>query len=236
MILQIRKQPPQIDLETTNTQPQCLLLQLPPEIRNQIWDLLLVQNIHLKRGTPYHTIPDESKRRTRFCANVLRTCKQINAEGTPILYGENVFQAHRSLLATLPSLVLHLASDPVCCPPVTNSRVVKLIRRFHVFVRLDTDPRFSASQVEESFNGADELHIDVFQSMYGSSDFSVLKLFEGVRGVGKAKIEGSLGDRRYADWLAGVLMLPLGAEPREPFWEEFVGGNPAWHAWAQGSR
>ena len=235
MIVQIRKDPPTLDLETPNTQPQCLLLQLPPEIRNQIWDLLLVQNIRLKRGIQYHTIPESSRKQLRFCANVLRTCKQINAEGTPILYGENVFSAHRNLLATLPSFVLHMSSDPVCCPPVTNARVAKLIRRFHVYVRLDTDPRYSPRQVEESFNGVEELHIDVFQSMYGSCDFSVLKLFEGVRGVGKVKVDGSLGDRRYAEWLARLIELPPGTEA-EPFYEEFVGGQQAWHAWAQGSR
>ena len=56
---------------------------------------------------------------------------------------------------------------------------MKLIRRYYIFVRLDTDPRFSSSLVEESFNGCDELYIDVFQAMYGSCDFTVLKLFEG---------------------------------------------------------
>lgn len=235
MIIQIRKELTPMTLDTPAEQPHCRLLQLPPELRNHIWRLLLLQDIQTKRGSHWHSISDASKRRARFCANVLRTCKQVHSEATPILYGENVFSAHRNLLATLPSFVLHLSSDPVCCPPVTNARVTKLIRRFHVFVRLDTDPRYSMRQVEESFNGVEELHIDVFQSMYGSCDFSVLKLFEGVRGVGKVVIEGSLGDRKYADWLAAVLKLPLGTEA-QPFYEEFVGGNPAWHAWQQGSR
>ena len=114
-------------------------------------------------------------------------------------------------------------------------RVAKLIRRFHIFVRLDTDPRYSARQVEESFNLVDELHIDVFQSMYGSCDFSVLSLFEGVRGVKRVKIDGSLGDRRYANWLADAIKLPLGEVP-EPFHEEYVGGVKAWDAWTHGSR
>ena len=102
-------------------------------------------------------------------------------------------------------------------------------------MRLDTDPRFSKQQVEESFNGVEELRIDVFQSMYGSCDFSVLKLFEGVRGVGKVKIDGSLGDRRYAEWLAKTIQLPAGEEP-EQFHEEFVGGNKIWSAWQSGNR
>ena len=235
MIIQIRKDPPPIDTDSATDQTQCLLLQLPPELRNQIWRLLLLQDIHKRRGHFYHAIPEDTRKKARFCANILRTCKQINAEGTPILYGENIFSAHRNLLATLPSFVLHLSSDPICCPPVTNNRVVPLIRRFHIFVRLDTDPRYSPRQVEESFSGVEELSIDVFQSMYGSCDFSVLKLFEGVRGVGKVKIDGSLGDRKYADWLTKVIMLSEGEEP-EPFWEEYVGGNRAWDAWSHGAR
>ena len=61
-------------------------------------------------------------------------------------------------------------------------------------MRLDTDPRFTAMQVEESFTGVEELDIEVFQSMYASCDFNVLKLFEGVRGVSRAMVRGSVGD------------------------------------------
>jgi hypothetical protein len=208
---------------------------LPPELRNQIWSLLLIQNTRQHYGSFVLIDLEASKQRSRFCANVLRTCKQINAEGTPILYGENIFSAHRNLLATLPSFVLDLRSEPICCRPVLSMRVAKLIRRFHVFVRLDTDPRYSPRQVEESFSGVDDLHIDVFQSMYGSCDFSVLSLFEGVRGVKRVKIDGSLGDRRYANWLADTIKLPPGQVP-EPFHEECVGGVKAWDAWTHGSR
>lgn len=242
MIIQIRKEPPQVDLDTPTDQTQCLLLSLPPELRNQIWQNLLVQRYDKKKLqnllSPPSPTEDKAcihRRNSRFCANILRTCKQINAEGTPILYGENIFSAHRNLLASLPSFVLHLQQQPICLPPVTNNGVTHLIKRFHIFVRLDTDPRFSRSQVEDSFNDAEELRIDVFQAMYGSCDFGVLNLFEGVRGVKNVRIDGSLGDGRYADWLASAMMLDHGEEP-EAFYEEFVGGERAYHAWATGDR
>lgn len=78
-------------------------------------------------------------------------------------------------------------------------------------MRLDTDPRFTARQVDEAFTGVHELEIEVFQAMYGSCDFGVLRLFEGVRGVGKAVVQGSVGDGRYAAWLARTMMLPAGS-------------------------
>ena len=81
----------------------------------------------------------------------------------------------------------------------------------------------------------EELQIDVFQAMYGSCDFSVLRLFEGVRGVGKVGIEGSLGDRKYADWLARTMELPLGTRAA-PYYEKYVGGVPAWDSWTHGNR
>lgn len=174
--------------------------------------------------------------KTRFCANVLRTCKQINAEGTPILYGKNIFVAHSSLLADLPKFLLRQQpSRHLIHTQIKAQRVRSLIKRYFIHVRLDIDPRFSSRQLEESFNDIDELHIEVFQAMYGSCDFSVLKLFEGVRGIGKVKIEGSLGDRKYASWLTETMQLPSGIEAT-PFFEEYVGGQRAWSAWQRGSR
>ena len=125
--------------------------------------------------------------------------------------------------------------NKVNLPPVVAPRVLKLIRRYFLFVRLDTDPRYSKTQVEESFNGCDELEIDVFQAMYGSCDFTVLKLFEGVRGIGRVRIDGSLGDRKYADWLSECMQSPPGTT-FAPFWEEYVGGVKSWDAWTHGAR
>ena len=237
MIVLIRKDQSPMDLDSSSDQSQCRLLSLPAELRTQIWQLILVQctqkTIHARLTNPAQ---EDSRTRARFCANILRTCKQVNAEGTPILYGENVFSAHTTLLASLPTFLL--VSKPQRLPlsrPVTSPRVMKLIRRYHIFVRLDTDPRFSKRQVEESFDGVGELRVDVFQAMAYSCDFSVLKLFEGVRGVEKVVIQGSLGDRKYADWLEAAMQLPAGTSVT-PYWEKFVGGTPAWDAWTNGNR
>ncbi len=238
MIVCLRKERPPMALEPSIDQSQtCPLLALPPEVRNQIWQNILVQctTTRLPECT-FPVVSENVKGTYRFCANLLRTCKQVNSEGTPILYGANVFSAHPTLLATLPSFLLLRVPNRVNLPrPIVHPQVMKLIRRYYIFVRLDTDPRYSRQQVEESFNDAEELHIEVFQAMYGSCDFSVLKLFEGVRGVGKVKIEGSLGDRKYADWLSDTMQLPVGEESL-PFFEEYVGGQKVWSVWQSGSR
>ena len=57
----------------------------------------------------------------------------------------------------------------------------------------------------------EELTIEVFQAQYGSSDHKVLRLFEGVRGVKKAKVYGSVTlFPDYAKWLEDVMMMPKG--------------------------
>ncbi|KAI7268189.1 hypothetical protein KC345_g7706 [Hortaea werneckii] len=210
------------------------LLSLPPELRNEIWRYLLVLHPScpssslsaLEHPKPRHPSYPGSGH-PRIYANILRTCKQANAEATPILYGENTFNAHPSLLATLPSFLLSVLPVRLTLPPVTRSRVVRLIRKFSLHVRLDTDPRFSSAQAEESFNGVDELEIEVFQAMYGSCDFSVLGLFEGVRGVGRAVVRGSVGDGKYADWLARSMMCPPGQKVLG-FAEEEREGRDVW--------
>ena len=225
-----------MDLDNPTDQSQCLLLALPAELRNYIWRLILLHDLRIpKANVMYINAAEPPRKKSRFCANVLRTCKQINSEGTPILYGENMFSAHINLLATLPSFILSAHPNSARLPPVVYPRVTKFIRRYYIFVRLDTDPRYSRRQVEESFNGVEELQIDVFQSMYGSCDFSVLRLYEGVRGVGKVTVDGSLGDRKYANWLSRCMELPHGTCVT-PFYEKHVGGVPAWDAWTHGNR
>lgn len=230
MIVLLRKERESMDIDTstTHSQPQCGLLCLPAEIRNQIYLYILVQ-CRTQSLSAHQLLAASSSVRgsERFCANLLKTCKRINEEATPILYGENVFSAHPTLLATLPSFSLLTRPNKVNLPPVLYPRVLKLIRRYSIFVRLDTDPRYTRKQVEDSFNGCEELEIDVFQAMYGSCDFSNLKSFEGVRGVGRVKIEGSLGDRRYADWLTNVMESKPGTE-WEQFYERYVGGVKSW--------
>lgn len=239
MIVLIRKDEPSMDLNKASSQPQCPLLALPAELRNHIWEYLLVQHTRTTyiyaAPARFANVSETSRRNKRFCANILRTCKQINAEGTPILYGENVFRAHSQLLTTLPSFLLYTVPEKITLDPVKHPRVAKMIRRYYIYVRLDTDPRFSRKQVEESFTGVQELEIEVYQAMFAGSDFSVLKLFEGVRGVGKATIKGSLGDGRYANWLIDCMQQSVGSIVM-PFYEEYVGGMRGWDAWSKGMR
>lgn len=238
MILLVRK-PLSVgsELATMADQASSRLLSLPPELRNAIWSLVLLHDIEQERARGLRSPTADralQKQRERVCANVLRTCKQANKEGTPILYGDNTFAAHSSLLAALPALLLRAAPTRLA-PPVKHRRVADMIRRYYIHVRLDTDPRFTRLQADESFTGVEELEIEVFQSMYGSCDFSVLQLFEGVRGVGKATVHGSVGDGKYAEYLARRMMSPIGTDV-PVYSEEYIGGSKVWHAWVHGNR
>lgn len=239
MLVVLRKDDSAMDLANASSQTECRLLALPAELRIQIWELLLIQNTrsasHFPASYLFNNTSESSKRKKRFCANVLRTCKQINAEGTYILYGQNLFCAHSNLLSSLPSFLLYTSPERVKLGPVTYQRVANLIRRYFIYVRLDTDPRFTREQVRDSFTGVEELRIEVFQAMYGGCDFSVLKLFEDVRGVGKVQIQGSLGDGKYADWLANCMKQDVGTIVT-PYYEQYIGGVPSWDAWAKGVR
>lgn len=95
---------------------------------------------------------------------------------------------------------------------MTHGPGKQLIKRWYLNVRLDTDPGFDREKATRAFSGAEELEIEVFQAMFNSSDFSVLKLFEGVRGVDKVKIGGSVGNGRYARWLEKVMMAREGED------------------------
>jgi hypothetical protein len=228
MLVFIRKDydPMDIDIPPATDQSQCRLLQLPAELRTEIWRLLLLQRLDEACVHP----PG------RFCAKILSTCRQINAEGTPILYGENIFLAHYNLLATLPHFLLQTQPRRISLlNPVKFERTRRLIKRYFIFVRLDTDPRYTRQEVEESFNGVEELEMEVFQSSYMTANLDVLRLYEGVRGVGKVTITGSLGDGKYANWLAKCMQLPPGS-PVEPYWEQFIGGQQFWNAWTNGNR
>ncbi|KAK5109268.1 hypothetical protein LTR62_007142 [Meristemomyces frigidus] len=208
------------------------LLALPAELRTAIWTLLLVHDIDHEASIPINQLPvDYATQRQRVHATILRTCKQANAEGTPILYGENIFSAHASLLATLPYFLLrHTPTQVISHTPITTARVAAFIRRYYIHVRLDVDPRFTRLQVEESFMGVAELDIEVFQSMYASCDFSVIRLFEGVRGVKKAVVRGSVGDGKYAEWLARSMMSGV-ADEVPAYSETYMGGNKGWDDW-----
>lgn len=94
-------------------------------------------------------------------------------------------------------------------------------------VRLDVDALYTSAAVAAAFSGAEELEVEVSQAMYDSCGIGVLRRFEGVRGVGRARVGGSVPDRRYARWLEERMMSGVG-EVGEG--EEFV-GDEGWEVW-----
>ena len=168
-------------------------LDLPGEIRNKIYhQLIVLPSLSSTQHLHDHPIHPE----------ILHTCRKIHAEARQILYGCNTFIAHPNLLASLPRL-------RKCFNTIRHPNLIAMIRRFYIRVRLDCDANFSAEKARTAFTGVDELTLDVFQAQFGSSDYEVLKRFEDVRGVGKARIFGSiLGFPEYAGWLEGSMMTP----------------------------
>jgi hypothetical protein len=76
-------------------------------------------------------------------------------------------------------------------------------------VRLDCDPNFSLAKATNAFSGVEELIIEVFQAQFGSSDYKVLRLFEGVRGVKRARVYGSVtAFPKYVAWLEAAIVTP----------------------------
>lgn len=76
--------------------------------------------------------------------------------------------------------------------------------------------------------------MEVWQAMFGSADVKVLKLFEGVRGVKRAKVHGSVPGR-YSEWLERGMVARIG-EVVEQFTEEEREGVRDWNVWTHGNR
>ena len=173
-----------------------MLLRLPGEIRNQIYGLLLI--------APPHGIYHPLGSNPQIYPQILSVCRQIHREATDVLYGNNTFIAHYSLLSSLP----HLRRWQY---PITSSALIAMIKRYHIYVRLDCDPRFTVETVRDAFTGIEELTVEVFQSQFGSSDYTILRLFEGIRGVKHARVFDSItAFPEYICWLENAMMSPKG--------------------------
>lgn len=186
---------------------------LPGEIRNEIYIQLLVIPRYYNVRSP----------NDQLHPNILATCRQVYEEARQIFYGSNTFLAHHSRLAGLPTLRptghLKLRTYEFVSSPI----LISLIRRYHVEVRLDRDANFQAHHATDSFTGVEELTIEVFQTQFGSSDYNVLRLFEGVRGVKKARVYGSVqAFPEYVEWLQNTMQAPKEVEV-EKFDKEQVG-------------
>jgi hypothetical protein len=172
-------------------------LDLPGEIRNLIYYQLIV--------LPSLSVP-KPLNDTPIYPEILHTCRKVHEEARQILYGCNTFFAHANLLTGLPRLRPNFST-------ISRPNLILMIRRYYIRVRLDCDPNFSAKEAQEAFTGVVELTLDVFQAEFGSSDYKVLKLFEGIRDVKKARIYGSITRfPEYANWLQVAMMTPQETE------------------------
>lgn len=183
-------------------------LRLPGELRNEIYELLLTSpelTAQQRRAASIHTSSCSSALpKADIHPAILSTCRQIHAEATPILYARNTFSAHSTLLAKMPYLIAP-------SKPILQNAVTSQIRHWRVCIRLDTDPFFTPQDVAAAFSGADSLEVECWQAQFEACDYSVLRLFEEVRGVGHAKVTGSV-EPGFAHWLELVMESPMETE------------------------
>jgi len=191
-------------------QPSSRLLSLPAELRLHIYaylltmpsdDLALLRRLTSRNHLSSYVLPTLS-----IDSRILRVCRQTYNEAHAILYAANTYCAHSCRLTSTPYLLA--PSKPVLSP-----RCIHLIKKWHIQVRLDCDPNYNKQQATEAFTGAEELELEIWQAMFGAAGEGVLKLFAGVRAVGKAKVTGSVtpGVKR---WLEYTMRKPVGWESK----------------------
>src|SRR5436190_12918122 len=119
-----------------------MFLSIPAEIRNQIYYLLLI--------VPPPGTPRPLGVAPKVYPQILGVCRQIHREAVVVLYGMNTFVAHPARLTESPSLSrMHL--------PVTSPSLIRFIKRYHIYVRLDCDAHFTAAKARDAFSGVNEL-------------------------------------------------------------------------------
>ncbi|CAE7022527.1 hypothetical protein CFE70_003161 [Pyrenophora teres f. teres 0-1] len=192
---------------TRSDQPDSLFFRLPAELRNQVYEELLCAGTPSSKALATNPINAIAGKYSPIYPAILSTCKRIYEEAQDLPYTTHIFNAHASLLTSLP----HLVSP---AKPVLNTTHISKIRRWKLNLRLDTDPWFSAKNVTAAFTGAEYLEIHVWQSTFDGCDASVLRLFWGIRGVGVARVTGC-ADEVLARWLEERMMMPRVAEEHE---------------------
>jgi hypothetical protein len=198
---------------STSQQKKSIFFRLPAELRNLVYKELLCPNaVSLKelakRDTNLNVRRFRTSTKISLYSAILYTCRRIYEEAHQMLYTPHTFYAHSTLLTSMP----HLCSTnrPVLYPSVTA-----LITRWHICLRLDTDPQFTLPQATTAFSGAELLEIRVWQAQFGACDNTALKLFTGVRGVLVARVGGSV-DVELATWLEDLMMSPMGQDVQKP--------------------
>ncbi|KAI6090779.1 hypothetical protein F4821DRAFT_227851 [Hypoxylon rubiginosum] len=190
--------------------PAATLVTLPPEIRHEILKHLLV----MPEDAPSPSSKTYSQEPGLIHTAILRANRQLYAEAQPLLYRSNTFLVHNTLLTELPQLRRSYR-------PVLSEDAAAQIERFHVSVRLDAEPGYDRAAATRHLSGKEEVVLEAAQSTFQGAGPEVLTLFEGVRGVRRARVVGSTeGFEDYARWLERAMMSPVGAEV-EPFvWAE----------------
>lgn len=123
-------------------------LELPGELRNKIYKLLLKNTGRVPSGAYRSTGGPHTK--LSICASILRVSRQICHEATPYLYTYNRFNAHPLFLKQLPFFADSFR-------PVSQSRVSSMITHFYIAVRLDNDPFWTGEDLVKAFSGVQEL-------------------------------------------------------------------------------
>ncbi|RYP25619.1 hypothetical protein DL767_008330 [Monosporascus sp. MG133] len=184
--------------------PPATLLTLPVELRLEIYGYLL-------------TLPTTRRRRqhtkdARLHPAILRACRQLHAEALAFLLETNEFEAHPTLLASFPRLFPFPAGSPV-----RDAAQAARVRRLRVRVRLDVEfPDGGDGDADEKvrqLSGLRELVLDAWQTDWRAAGPRNLRRFEAVRGVGRARVVGSIGGfQDYARWLENTMMCAPGED------------------------
>ena len=177
---------PHLVAEADQTLGPFPFLRLPAEIRNQIYRLCLCfpagELARLRRLTTRNHLSAYLLPPLGLVPGLLATCRQLRTEARPLLYQANTFCAHPRLLTSMPFLVDRSR-------PVLQATAAAHISHWYLGIRLDCEAGFGKEEAAKAFTGADTLEIECWQTMFAMADLSVLKLFDGIRGV-----QGRAGD------------------------------------------
>ncbi|EGS18693.1 uncharacterized protein CTHT_0053000 [Thermochaetoides thermophila DSM 1495] len=109
--------------------------------------------------------------------SILRVCRLINHEATPLLYTKNLFTPHPVHLTMAPSLYegpdwFHLARvyhSTSSVPRPIPQKWLRHIRRWYLRLQLDAPPQWKPDQVSRALSGAEEITVELFRAGYWCS-------------------------------------------------------------------
>ncbi|KAE9379133.1 hypothetical protein N431DRAFT_434142 [Stipitochalara longipes BDJ] len=157
--------------KTIQTKGLFNFMELPPEIRMEIYNILLVspRTIDIGSDGPPGLCTTNTSILSHPPIAILRTCKQINEEATPILYGKNSFtislpndpsptfllsKFRWSTLRVLKSLTFTSSNGPLCSLPISKTASSEPEPSFHC-TGPDILARFTHADFIYSLSGPD---------------------------------------------------------------------------------